>query len=183
METIKRTFKQLVSLKKLILIILPALIIISCSPEDNGSTADQSSQTLLPIESFYTQTSLIAEGSLYGIVQEAIQQQNIRITDENTWIRLLHQLDAVNSVSESFTETDIDFNEFEVIAVFDEVQDSGDHSVELEFELSDDFILVKINKKQPEAHFSTVKSQPYNIVKIPSTGLPIVFRNVGIVND
>lgn len=164
METFKTTVAQLVSLKKYVFIILPALLIFSCTPEDSA------------IESVDTTTTLIAKDILYGAGYEGIQQQNIVITDADTWTNLMTQMNTVNTITETFSETDIDFSEYRIIAVFDEVKGSGGHSLELDMIWESANIMVNIKHASPEGNTSSVMTQPFHIVKIQATDLPVLFN-------
>ena len=43
---------------------------------------------------------LIAKDNLYGNGGEGISEQNLVISDQNTWIELISQMNSVNNVSE-----------------------------------------------------------------------------------
>lgn len=178
METFKTTLIQLVSPIKLILIISPLLFFLNCSPEDSVLQDNNEVQTYLPIQSLYTTSSLIAENNLYGNGQEGINEEHYLITSNDTWIRLMHQLNTVNDVTSTFTDTNIDFNEFQVIAVFDEIQNSGGHRVNMELLWNEDNISVRVIKTGPEGNATSVITQPFQIIKIPTSNLPIVFDHV-----
>ena len=48
------------------------------------------------------------------------------MSNTSDWNNLMTQMNSVNNVTDSFSETNIDFNQFEIIAVFDSVHDNGD---------------------------------------------------------
>lgn len=164
METFKTTFAQLVALKKYVFIILPVLFIFSCSIEDDI------------IEDYSIESTLIAKNNLYGDGAEGINQQNLVITDSNMWNNLLNQMNTVNTITDSFIETDIDFSIYHVIAVFDDIKGSGGHSLELSISRSSETIFVKISNQAPEGNATSVITQPFHIVKIPVIDLPIIFE-------
>lgn len=119
---------------------------------------------------------LIGKGNLYGAGSEGIRKQNLVISTLEAWKDLLNKMNAVNKVSESFLETDIDFSKYTVIAVFNEVKNTGGHSIELNFQKTSDKILVVVVHKSPKDMATTVMTQPYYIVKILKSDLPIVFE-------
>jgi hypothetical protein len=121
---------------------------------------------------------LIGEGKLYGSGSESIEKQNLVITNSKDWNALVAKMNAVNNVSDSFTEIDIDFSEYTVIAVFDEVKNSGGHSLNLIFQKINDKVLVEVLCKSPEGIATSVMTQPYYIVKIPKTEVPIEFKKI-----
>ncbi len=164
METFKTTVAQLVSLKKYVFIILPALLIFSCTPEDNV------------IESIDTTTTLIAKDNLYGAGSEGIVQQNMVITDADSWTNLMNQMNSVNPITDTFYETDIDFSVYQIIAVFDKVKSSSGHSLKLDLIWESDDIMVNITHSSPLDMAPYVMTQPFHIVKILATALPVLFN-------
>lgn len=120
---------------------------------------------------------LIAKGSLYGSGKEGIKKQNLVITSSENWNELVAKMDSVNEVSNSFSETDIDFSKYSVIAVFNGVVGSGGHNINLAVDKKEDEILVNIISKSSMGLAVTVMNQPYYIAKIPKTNLPVVFNN------
>ena len=121
-------------------------------------------------------TVLIAKGNLYGSGDEGIKEQNLVITNQKDWNNLLERLNSVNNVSEGFSETEIDFSNNSVIAVFDNVKSSGGHRIDLTIIPSSEHIIVKVNRESPKGMATTVMTQPYYIVKIAKSNLPIRFE-------
>jgi len=64
--------------------------------------------------------TLIAKDNLFGNGDEGIIEQKLIISDQITWNNLMTQINSVNNVTDSFTETDIDFSEYKIIAVLNE---------------------------------------------------------------
>ncbi|MEP0265413.1 protease complex subunit PrcB family protein [Dokdonia sp.] len=152
-------------MKKGILLILVSILVLSCNSDDDSS------------EVVVIESTLIAKSILSGAGDEGIVQQNSVITDQNTWNNLITQMNTVNNVSDSFSEIDIDFSEFTVIAVFDEVKATGGYSLELDIMSNSVNIIVNITHVVPTGGgVTTALTQPYYIVKIPVTDLPIIFE-------
>lgn len=119
---------------------------------------------------------LIGKGNLHGSGAEGIEKQNLIVTSSEEWKDLLNKINAVNKVSDSFSETDIDFSKYTVLAVFDEVKNSGGYSLNLVIQETKDKILVEVLRKSPDGIATSVMTQPYYIVKVPKSELPIVFE-------
>ncbi|MCB0398271.1 MAG: protease complex subunit PrcB family protein [Winogradskyella sp.] len=119
---------------------------------------------------------LIGKGNLYGSGAEGLKKQNLVITSSEEWKDLLNKMNSVNNVSDSFSETYIDFSKYSVIAVFDEVKNSGGHGLNLVIQESKDKILVEVLRKSPEGMATSVMTQPYYVVKIPKSDAPVVFE-------
>ena len=113
----------------------------------------------------------IGKGALYGSGQEGISQSNVIISNTNDWQNLISQMNSVNNVSDNFTETDINFNEFSVFAIFLEVKSSG---WEIETEtVTENQNSISISTLETE-YATAVITQPFSIIKIPKTNKSII---------
>ena len=151
-------------MKKNVLIILLSIFVFSCNSDDDNSE-------MVNIES-----TLIAKDNLFGNGDEGIIEQNLEITDQKTFDNLISQMNTVNNVSDSFSEIDIDFSQYKVIAIFDEIRENGGHSLELNIMSNSENIIVNITDVVPEGNATTVITQPFHIVKISNSDLPIIFE-------
>ena len=151
-------------MKKHVLIILFSILNLSCNSDDKDVV-------IITIES-----TLIASDNLYGNGAEGIAEQNLVISNQATWDDLITQMNTVNNVSDNFSETDIDFSEYKVIAVFDEIKGNGGHSLDLTITSNSENIKVMVTDLVPEGNATTVITQPFHIVKIPTSDLPIIFE-------
>ena len=149
---------------KNLLIILLSILIWSCSSDDDNPKMTN------------VKSTLIGKGNLYGDGTEGISEQNLIISDQTAWNDLISQMDSVNNVSDNFPETDIDFSEYTIIAVYDEIKANGGHSLELNIMANSENIIVNITDLVPEGNATTVISQPFHIVKIQNSDLPIIFE-------
>ena len=120
--------------------------------------------------------SLIAEGNLYGDGAEGITAQKIVITANEEWQTLISKMNTVNDESKNFSEIKIDFTKYIVIAVFDNIKSNGGHSISLDIDQSTDKIIVHTTYNSPQGMAITIMAQPYIIVKIRKTDLPVVFE-------
>lgn len=151
-------------MKKNVLIILLSIFVLSCNSDDDNSG-------MVNVES-----TLIAKDNLFGNGDEGIIEQNLEITDQNTWDNLISQMNSVNNVSDNFSEIDIDFSQYKVIALFDEIRGNGGYSLELNIMSNSENIIVNITDVVPEGNATTVITQPFHIVKISNSDLPIIFE-------
>lgn len=148
---------------KNIVIILVSILVLGCNSNDNK------------LEMTNIESTLIAKDNLYGSGAEGITEQNLIISNETAWNALIAQMNSVNNVSDSFSETNIDFLEYTIIAVFDEIKGNGGHTLELNIMSNSKNIIVNVTDLAPEGNAATVITQPFHIVKIPSSDLPIIF--------
>ena len=119
---------------------------------------------------------LIAKGNLYGSGSEGIEKQSKVIKTKSDWNNLMAKMNAENNVSNTFSETDIDFSKYLIIAVFDAIKSSGGHSLELNLKTNSDKIIVEIIRNAPKGMATTVVTQPYYIAKMPKSDKPIQFE-------
>ena len=116
------------------------------------------------------------------ITPNVINPQKTVIDTNEEWNALLNQIDnfyqpfGIDFMTLYFSESIIDFNNYTIITVFDQVYNNGGHSVDImnitEFE---DNIKVTVENLQT-GNTSNVGTQPYHIVKIPKATKPIVFE-------
>lgn len=118
----------------------------------------------------------IGQNNLYGNGEENITKQNLVISESNSWNELIGKMNTVNYVSDEFTETDIDFANFIVIAVFDKVYGNGGHSIDIiKITENENRVIVTIrNILRGDA--TSIMTQPFHIVKIPKTDKLIIFE-------
>jgi hypothetical protein len=148
---------------KFTLLIFTSLFAFGCStPNDSSNMADVESE-------------LIAKGDLSGIGTEDISNQYFSITNQIEWENFISQIDVTNEVSSGFSEQNIDFSEYVVIAVIDQVRNTSGYSIALEISTNYEKIFIESNLSSPslDGVVATVISQPYHIVKIAKTNLPI----------
>ena len=151
-------------MKKNALIILLAIFALSCNSEEYNLE-------IVDIESV-----LITKDNLFGNGGEGIIEQNLEITSQSMWNNLISQMNSVNNVSDNFSEIDIDFSQYKVIAIFDKIKNNGGHSLELNLTGNSENIIVNINYISPKGNVLSVITQPYHIVKISNSNLPIIFE-------
>lgn len=118
----------------------------------------------------------IGQNNLYGNGEENITKQNLVILESNSWNELIDILNTVNYVSEEFTETNIDFDNFIVIAVFDKIYGNGGHSIDIiKITENENKVIVTIENIL-EGNDTSIMTQPFHIVKIPKTDKLLIFE-------
>jgi hypothetical protein len=117
----------------------------------------------------------IGKGYLSGNGVENISKQNIVVTNQIDWSELIEAMNTLNDVSSSFTEINIDFSRFQIVAAFEEIKYSGGHSIDIteviETEHSIEVKVENLNK----GNLTSIVTQPYHIVKIPKSDKQVVF--------
>jgi hypothetical protein len=85
---------------------LVMLLVVGCSVEEFNSV----------------DASVVAQGNFYGGPQESIFKSYAKITGNSDWQELQRKMSSLKDVSSDFFETNIDFSEYDVIAVFDRIR-------------------------------------------------------------
>jgi hypothetical protein len=152
--------------RKPLLALLAALLLgvaAECrqTKEDNGKTI---------------QPAQVAQGNLYGGGSENIPKQDVVISAPAEWASLLEAMNPHGEVE--FAETEIDFTQHVVIAVFEEVKGNGGWSIDITdvTEYADKIIVTVSNLKTGD--LTSVITQPFHIIKIPATGKTAEFKHI-----
>jgi hypothetical protein len=136
----------------------------------DGTTTTVPDDTIIPV--------IIGQGSLSGNGAEGFTKQFTAITTETDWENLKTQLNSVNSVTDNFTETDIDFSLYQVIFVIDEIKSNGGWSVDItDITENSNNIVVTVSNLQT-GNITSVMTQPFQIVKIPVSNKPVIFNDL-----
>jgi len=155
--------KQLKSLFSIILLVLCVFVFSSCSDSDE----DDACQEISDIDFVE-----IGNGTLSGGGKENILASNLVISNETDWQDLMSKMNTVNDVTSRFTETVIDFDQYQIIAVFLNIKGSG-WEVEIETVQEEREGIYVYTKEKEFA--SAVMTQPFCIVKIPKTDKEVRF--------
>jgi hypothetical protein len=148
---------------KAIILILSIFLATSCSSDDNNTTTQSTPITFTEI----------GKGGLFGNGAEGIAQSNMVIDNTTDWQNLMNQMNSVNNVTNEFSETNINFNAYTVIAIFLEVKQNG-WEVEIS-NIEENTTNITVSKTETESD-NLVITQPFHIVKIPITNKPIEFE-------
>ena len=108
-----------------------------------------------------------------GNLRNFTPQNNMVITTSAQWNNLLTTtLDNVVGM----TQNNVDFNQYMVIAVFDQMYTNGGHSIDIiTVDENPQNIVVDIEKLLT-GDATTIPTQPFHIVKIPKNTKPVVFQ-------
>lgn len=116
---------------------------------------------------------LIGKGNLMG--SENISPQKIVLYDNANWNDILNSIDQFRLAQ--FTETtNVNFNDFQLIAVFDNVYPSPTYEVNITNVTENVNNIVVTVQKTYSPSIATVMTQSFHIVKIPKSTKPIVFQ-------
>jgi hypothetical protein len=152
------------NIMKNIILILSIVFATSCSSDDDNNSSMEPTPIIF---------SEIGRGGLFGNGSEGIIQSNLVITNTTDWQNLMTQMNSVNNVTNQFSETNIDFNSYTLIAIFLEVKPQG-WEVEISNIIENTSNIV-VSKTETVADVSII-IQPFHIVKIPLTTKPIEFE-------
>ena len=116
---------------------------------------------------------VIYNGSLNGSGSEGVSKSDMVIDNAINWKNLMMKMDSYNQLTDNFSETDIDFNNYLIIAVFLEVKGSGWEVEITKITEEENRLIVSINETM---YATSVVTQPFSIVKILKNKNPIEFK-------
>ena len=118
----------------------------------------------------------IGKGELFTSYQNNDNGINLVIDNLTEWNNLINTIDNPNNVSANFTETNIDFSNFQVIAVFDKAYINGGWSIDITSIIeNENNLTVNIDNLQ-SGDLTQISIQPFHIIKISTTNKEIVFE-------
>ena len=124
----------------------------------------------------------IGQGDLYSYTEDerVFPKQNRLFSFQDEWERFIAMIDAYNSnVTDGFRETEIDFENYQIIAVIDDFHRSGSYIFEIKsiIDYSNRIIVTVLAKNNSKGGASPqMESQPYYIVKMPKSTKGIEFK-------
>ena len=145
-------------------------LLFSCSNDDNGNGEEVFEPQELEIQT-------LAHGAIHGSIEELLEQ-NLVITSQSDWEEFIDLMNTNNDVSGSFTETDIDFDIYQTIAVFDKNRSSLGWKITIIeiFEMEMEITVTAEVTNTP--NLANPVRQPFHIVKIPNSDKPVVFERI-----
>ncbi len=121
------------------------------------------------------QYSAIAKGDSFPY-DESVTPTFLVIKNTEAWNNLLAEMSAPNDLVKNFSETNIDFNKYQIIAVIDRTNGNGGHSIDIvKMSQNRKTIIVKVEKLKT-GDLTSRLSRPYEIVKIEKTNKKVVFE-------
>jgi hypothetical protein len=146
---------------KTLILSLVLFLSLSCNNDDSSFAP----QTITPV--------LISKGSLSG--SENILPQNVVYYNITSWNTILNSIDQFRLAQ--FTETtNVDFNNFQLIAVFDNVYPVPTYDVSISNITENENNIVVTVSKTLNPSDATIVDQRFHIVKIPKSTKPVVFQ-------
>ncbi len=159
---------------KNLFLLLVSCIIVSCNNDEPETTPPFVPVTINP--------TLISKRNVGVSSSVGISEQKTIYNESTNWNLLLNQIDSYylplgeDYLAQHFIETNVDFTNFTVIAVFDQVYGGGGHSIDITNITEYESNIVVTVENLLTGNGSSVVTQPYHIVKIPKTTKPIVFE-------
>lgn len=151
-------------MKQIIAFFSILFLLTGCSNDDSN----QSNQTTVPF-------SVIAQSDTFPD-DENFPKSNLVIKDAQAWTAFMTKINATNNETGRFTETNIDFTKYQIIAVVDKIYKNGGHSIDItKITEGSNHVIVKVEKLNT-GNIATVITQPYHIVKIARTSKKVVFK-------
>lgn len=160
-------------MKKIILIAF-AILLYSCNKVDSNNNLSNSN--LESNDSTILNYTIICQNNLFGNGKEGFKNESLIIKDDSNWNKLIQQIDSYNLTSEKFIEKSIDFNNYIIIALFDEIRFNSGHSIDIKTIIEKNKTIVVNIYKKNNGDISSVITQPFYIIKIPKKSKEILFN-------
>lgn len=151
-------------MKRIVLIVGFVSIFIACSNTKNLTPQN------FPIAIEYTE---IGKGTLSGSGLEQLSETKIAINNQQDWNALLTKMNAIQNVSNQFTQQHINFNTHTVIIHLLKLKPNG-CQITINNVVENEKDITVISK---EVNFVTLRqTQPFHIISIPKTQKEIIFN-------
>ena len=162
-------------MRKIFLVALASLGLMACSNDDSNSTEQDFEPVVLEVNT-------VLQNNLGGNGQEGIGAENRVISNVSQWNQLIDEIDytddGVNGIVATLEAVTIDFDNEDVLAVFEEIKNYGGYSIDIvKVEEQEKKVVVTIDRLLKGGD-ATVITQPFHIVKIAKVNKPIVFVEV-----
>jgi hypothetical protein len=111
--------------------------------------------------------SVVGRGNFHVYMQESIFKSCSIITDNSGWQELVRKLNLFKDTNSDFVKTNIDFSQYDVIAVFDRIRTGVYYAVKIDLIEGRNMLFIKVS------HEKNMNQQPigdniqsYLIVKV-----------------
>lgn len=143
---------------------LTVMLLFSCEKE----VKEVPDQHVQAPKSDVLEFTVISEGLVPGSGAEGFVQQGILVQSQGHYDTLLARMSTYYNLKATISDTILDFNHFQVIAVFSNVKSTAGHAIEvreIKDNISDIVVYVKEESGNAGADAS-VMTQPYQLVKM-----------------
>lgn len=146
------------------------LIVTGCNTTKNIEENIPESTQTVPF-------TAIGKGALFGGGQEGFSETETTVhvlRTEEEWSKFKAQLNSVNQITDGFKENELDFNTEMLVAIIDKVRGSGGYEIAIS-NVSETAtkIVIAIKYSDPPEMAASVLTQPFQIIRIPTTTKPV----------
>jgi hypothetical protein len=147
---------------KMLILSFILLLTVSCSKNDEDTSVEP--QVITP--------DLVAKGHLNN--NTIYTRQNIIISNNNDWQTLLSNFNSIdNKITDTFKETNIDFNTYQIVVAIDVRNSSSSVDVA---NIIENVNNITVTIKNIQMGVTNDVALPFHIVKIQKSTKPVVFE-------
>lgn len=119
----------------------------------------------------------ICDGELYGAGEEGLEAQMIVIETQEELEDLLDKMSVINPTKCSDILMTLDFSQYDLIFILDEVRGTGGHDVKvLSVTKFQDLVTVNYQKTAPDGMATTVMTQPFCFQQVEKLNAEVRFE-------
>ena len=148
-------------MRSIIFILVQLFLLVGCKTGQNGTSEN-------------VQFTVMEQSNLYGNGKEGLVSKKLIISNNKDWEQLLNKMGSLNS--SRLSDEPVNFTKYDVIAIFDQIRPSSGYSFVVDLHQFKDCVTVETVSIAPQGPAASVITQPYVIIQIEKTNLPIKFN-------
>lgn len=156
---------SLVALFVFIVLFTPA-----CDTVENAGNSDIELTVPIPFNT-------LGKGALFGGGQEGFSETEASLhvlKTEEEWQQFEAKMNSVNQITGGFEEYERDFNNEILVAIVDKLRGSGGYEITCtEVSETPTKVIVWVKYSDPPEMAASVLTQPFHIIRIPTTSKPV----------
>lgn len=158
-------------------IFIGLIVLVSGCNNSKKVSESKSSESNLENSHSFINYNIVYEGVLYGAGQEGLEQGVKEARNEQDYNSIIRKMQLKDDKISDYSEHIFEDTMF--VFLFDKVRNTGGYKLEVvDVQKSDDQIIFNVSSKAPDDNAPSVIAQPYLIIVIEKTSLPINYNSI-----